>query len=526
MKQTRKILYGFVAVILTASCNFLDVQVSNVATVDSYYRSMDELEDALSGVYATLADNALYGEAMMGRLGLSADLGYEYYKKDAGTVSYYQASISDSKILAYWRALYAGIGRANMLLARIDGLSATGDDLTRREQIRGEALFLRAYYYYMLVKRFDNVPLVLSPIEDVNGREKYVAQSSPRDVYQKIISDMETAAPLVAASSDVDGGWQVNRDAVWGMLARVALNMAGQPVCEESMFLKAASYAKMVMDSGRHSLNPDFSQVFINQSQNIYDISEVLFEVNFWGDNTGIYQTAGTVGRNIGIASSEESPVGYCMGLLRCNPLLWYLYDGADLRRNRTISTFRYAADGSETADGEATIISRKYCAKWRRSEEISSSKSTTCTEINFPILRYSDVLLMYAECYAFHPSGLDRDLALESLNMVRRRGHGVAVDLPSAFDWTGDDEAMKTEIMDERARELAYEMLRKDDLVRWGIFYERMQLGLDNIDGRSSAYQQAAIAAYSSARKRDCVWPVPARELSVNPLLKQNPGW
>lgn len=527
MKKIRKsILSVILAALALSSCGFLDVEVHNVATLDRYYRTMDELEDALSGVYATLADNALYGEAVMGRLGLSADLGYEYYKKDAGTVSYYQASVSDVKITAFWRALYAGIGRANMLLANIDRVSATGETLIRREQIRGEALFLRAYYYYMLVKRFDNVPLVLTPLDDVNTDAKYVVQSTPRQVYTQILADLEAAAPLVSDTPAVEGGWQICRTAVLGMEARVALNMAGQPVCEESMYLKAADCARQVMESGFHALNPAFEQVFINQCRNIYDIREVLFEVNFWGDNTGIYQTAGTVGRNIGIASSEESPVGYCMGLLRCNPLLWHLYDADDVRRDWTISPFRYSDDGSKVMDGETTIISRKYCAKWRREYEVSTSKSTTCTEINFPLLRYSDVLLMYAEAYAFHPAGLDRALALDCLNRVRRRGHGVDVSAPSAFDWNGDDEALRSEIMDERARELAFEMLRKDDLVRWGVFYDRMQEALDNIDGRSSSYQQAAITAYSSVRKRDAVWPVPAREISVNPLLKQNPGW
>ena len=199
MKKIRKhILSGILAMLALASCGFLDVEVHNVATLDRYYRTMDELEDALTGVYATLADNALYGEAVMGRLGLSADLGYEYYKKDAGTVSYYQASISDVKITAFWRALYAGIGRANMLLANIDRVAATDETLVRREQIRGEALFLRAYYYYMLVKRFDNVPLVLTPLDDVNTDAKYVAQSSARQVYTRILADLETAAPLVA----------------------------------------------------------------------------------------------------------------------------------------------------------------------------------------------------------------------------------------------------------------------------------------------------------------------------------------
>ena len=188
MKKIRIHLMALLAVLTTASCGFLDVDVHNVATLDNYYRTMDELEDALNGVYATLADNALYGEAMMGRLGLSADLGYEYYKKDAGTVSYYQASVSDTKINAFWRSLYAGIGRANLLLANIDRVTASDEALVRREQIRGEALFLRAYYYYMLVKRFDNVPLVLTPPSDVNSDEKYVAQSTPREVYNRILA--------------------------------------------------------------------------------------------------------------------------------------------------------------------------------------------------------------------------------------------------------------------------------------------------------------------------------------------------
>lgn len=526
MKKTARIIIAFVAVLAPCSCSFLDVDLHNVASADKYYNTVDELEEALRGVYATLGDNALYGEAMMGRLGLSADIGYEYYKKDAGTVSYYQASVSDVKIAAFWRSLYAGIGRANMLLANIDKVTAAGEDQARRERIRGEALFLRAYYYYMLVKRFGNVPLVLAPIGDINSDAKYVKQSSARDVYTKILEDMESAALLVRPTEDVEGGWQVSRTAVWGMIARVALNMAGEPVKADEMYLKAAEYADKVITSGLHRLNPSFEQVFINQCQNKFDIAEVLFEVNFWGDNSGIWQTAGTVGRNIGIASSEDSPVGYCMGLLRCNPGLWQLYDADDLRRDWTLSPFRYAADGSKDMDGENTILSRKYCAKWRREYEVSKEKSTTNTEINFPVLRYSDVLLMYAEAYAWHPAGLDRDKALDCINQVRRRGHGQPPDAASAYDFAGDDEALKTEIMDERARELAYEMLRKDDLVRWGVFYEKMQAALANIDGSSSSYQQAAIATYSSVRRRDVLWPIPAREISVNPLLEQNPSW
>lgn len=523
----RKIYLILLAALAAASCHILDVELSNVAKEEDYYRTEEQFQHALNGVYAILNEGALYGDSMLGRLGLSSDLGYEYYKKDENTVGYYQASTSDIKISNYWRVLYSGINRANMILKHIDSAPDDVFSAGERARIKGETLFFRAYFYYMLVKRFNDVPLVLKPIDDINGDDKFVRQSPAADVYRQCLADLYEAEELVLPVSQVTEGWQVSSSAVQGIIARVALNMAGNPVGETSMYQVAAEYAKKVMDSNAHSLNPSFQQIFINYCQNIYDIKESILEVNFWGDNTGIYQTAGGVGRINGIAASEDSPIGYSMGVLRCNPYLWYLYDAADLRRDWTMSPFRYNEDGSKKMDdAENPIVSRKYEAKFRREYEVSASKSTTSTEINFPILRYSDVLLMYAEAYACQNSSADQELAYECLNQVRRRGHGVAADVPSEYDYTGDDNGLLSEIQDERARELAYEMLRKDDLTRWGIFYSNMKIAGTYIDGNSSSYQKAANDAYASVRQRDELWPIPAREISVNANLKQNPGW
>ncbi len=517
-----------VVVACSTSCDFLDVELQGAMTEESYYQNVDQLQEALNGVYAVLNDGNLYADAMLGRMGLSADIGYEYYKKDANTVGYYQASTGDTRILGYWRACYQGINRANMLLENLD--KADGAQ-AEKNRIKGEALFLRGYYYYMLVKRFGRVPIVLTTIDDINTAEKFVPQSEVEEVYEQIIADMTTAADLVRTTDKATEGWQVSQTTCWGMLSRVCLNMAGYPANRTEMYAEAARWAKQVIDSGRHALNPSYEQIFINYSQDIFEVKESMFEVNFWGDNEGVYKTAGAVGRNIGIASDENSPIGFCQGMLRVNPYFYYLYEEGDLRRDWTISNFQYSSSGAKTYDAspdEGGIVSRKYCAKFRREYEISDSKNTAYTAINFPILRYSDVLLMYAECYAFDPTSADETLAYEYLNQVRRRGYGLPIETsdPTVDIAVTDQAGLKQVIYDERAREFGYEMLRKDDLTRWGIFYEQMLLAGKNIEGRGSQYQLAAILAYESVRQRDEFWPIPAREMSVNPYLTQNTGW
>ena len=110
----------------------------------------------------------------------------------------------------------------------------------------------------------------------------------------------------------------------------------------------------------------------------------------------------------------------------------------------------------------------------------------------------------------------------------MRRRGYGLPVETPdpTVDIAVTDGETLKQIIMDERAREFGYEMLRKDDLTRWGKLYDQMIYAGKFIEGRSTQYQLAALMAYESVRQRDELWPIPAREISVNPYLDQNTGW
>jgi hypothetical protein len=141
-----------------SSCNLLDVELNGTLQEETYFLTEQHLETSLNGVYATVADGYLYGNYMLGRLGLDADEGYNSYSSDVGSVAQYLAAPSDTKILSYWRKLYEGINKANLLLDNIDKPEM---DSLRRNNIKGQAMFLRAYYYSMLVTRFGDVPLVL-----------------------------------------------------------------------------------------------------------------------------------------------------------------------------------------------------------------------------------------------------------------------------------------------------------------------------------------------------------------------------
>ena len=134
--------------LLASSCSFLDVELQDDMSEDESYSTEANVNMALNGVYATLGEVGLYYNYMLSSMGLSADIGYDNSSKE-NTVGIYDVVPSDSKILTYWRNLYDGINRANLLLANID----KAKDLTaeKKDNIYAQALFLRGYFHFMLV---------------------------------------------------------------------------------------------------------------------------------------------------------------------------------------------------------------------------------------------------------------------------------------------------------------------------------------------------------------------------------------
>lgn len=529
----KKILSIFVIAIFSlCSCSdYLETKPLDFVSSVNYYQTEAELNTALNGVYEQLGNNALYGNLLVGIAQLDGDEGY-YARDNIFTGPFVNNVVpSDPSITASWQACYAGINRANLLLENIG--KATGIAKVNRDAIEGEALFLRAYYHFVLVSNYSDVPLILNSLPNAENTD--IARTAAKQVYDKIIEDMTTAETKVKPINIIGFGGRVSQSAVRGMLARVCLSAAGSPINDTKRYVEARDWAKKVIDDSEagHRLNPDFSQVFINYAQDKYDYKESIWEVEFWGNAASGYVETGRTGSNNGIRTGNEN-IGYAYAFIKTTGILFNKFqkntDGTspDLRRDWSIAPFAYVGATVAKTNYTANQVFQRDCGKFRREYEVVSPKDKDRTPQNFPLLRYSDVLLMFAEAENEVNNG-PTAASYTAINQVRARGYGkllIGATNLTAADLTGlDKTSFLQAIQDERSRELSFESLRKRDLVRWNTYLFVQKQVLADFSNAPATLRFGALA-FRNASARDVVWPIPSREMGLNKLLTQNTGW
>ena len=179
------------------------------------------------------------------------------------------------------------------------------------------------------------------------------------------------------------------------------------------------------MDDGIHALNPDYAQVFINYAQDKYDIKESILEVEFWGNRGDAYTESGYVGYVNG-PFSYNLLTGGGFGGVSVTANYYYKFQTEDLRRDWNIANFKYDATGPSgsktpiTTTSSASLYDRN-AAKFRREYEIVTPKNPFFTPENYPLLRYSDVLLMFAEA-EYEVNNGPTSAAYNAINLVRKR--------------------------------------------------------------------------------------------------------
>jgi len=508
---------------MTGCRKFLDKQPLSTLSPDNYYKTESEVNTALNGVYNILALEAMWGSQIEIRQNASTDESWFSYTSFPTGVFWYNYDPSDAYVLNMWTNCYAGIERANVLLSHLDGASM---DSTKKLAVRGETLFLRAFYFYTLAQYFGDVPLKLTPSASVNNVN--LARTPVKEVYTQVLKDMQEAEGLVL-TADVTGNTErISKSTVQGILARVCLTMAGQPLNDATKYSEALSWAQKVVSSGLHKLDSSYQQIFINECQDIDDWKECIWETGQWGNNSDVNRIGGRIGNENGVKCSSSDPanVGYAYGFISATYKLYHLYDAADTRRDWAISNYTLNASGVKAAISASTFYIRN-CAKWRREYELDKPMNKNYTPTNFPMLRYSDVLLMEAE--AENEVNGPTQTAYDAINQVRRRGHGfgldtvsVIADAPSGL--SKDD--FRKYLQDERARELCFEGLRKPDLIRWGLFLTSMQDQVTEFATRASSTYQYAGQAAGRVSQRHLLYPIPTKEMSLNKSMTQNPGW
>lgn len=533
----KRLLYLLPVLLMLASCKkFLDTKPSDSLSPLNYFSTEAELNTALAGVYDPLGTEDLYGNNIFTFLDACTD--ESFYARSAQTTGtqVYNYDFSDPQILMHWRILYQGIERANLLIANI---AKPVMDETKRKQILAQAQFLRGFYYFQLVSNYGDVPLRITPSTSVNDVE--IARTSTKEVYAQILKDMTDAEANLPASFAIGNPSRISKTIAQGILARVCLFMAGAPLNDATKNAEALAWAQKVVASGEHSLretfnasitNSAFSQIFIDHTQDKYDIKESMWEAEFSGNRTDAYLEAGRVGNTNGIAftpATNFEDTGYCYGFISVTARLYKLYNEADLRRDWAVATYNYNTTTFARTFFTASQIYQRNAGKWRRSYETLKPKNKNFTPTNFPILRYADVLLMLAE--AENQVNGPTSVAYEAINKVRRRGYGlpsstvsVVADLAAGLSKAQFQQA----IQDERSRELCFEGLRRSDLIRWGIFVATMngvgnEIAADPLAGTTYSY---AARGGRNVAPRHLLFPIPASEISVNKKMTQNPGW
>lgn len=524
MKRYINIFLLTICLIAPSCSNILDKDPDFVSP-DNYYNTEDELNKALNGVYNRLIDTwgRMYSKGLFSYFALSDEF---YYKNvSVNSIKVMQMDAADLDIGRFWEVMYEGINRANLLLKNVEGKDL---DSPTKKAIKGEALFLRGYYYFLLTSYFGEVPLKLEPTESAN--DKYLAKSSFRNIYAQIEKDMKEAEELVFDIDHFGYNERITKTGVQAILARVYLKMAGEPLKDETRYEDALTYTNKVIESNLHSLNTSYSQIFINHSQDINDIRECIWEVGMYGNKIGTIDQAGMVGIENGILCPSEN-LGYSGGALQIQGKLYEAYEATDLRRDWNISPYCYVLN-TTTTDVEKKVytsseIYNRNPGKWRREYELGE-KSRSYNSTNFPVIRYSDVLLMKAEAENAVNHGPTSD-AYDAINMVRRRAYGKPVnvadlscDIPSGLD---EVEFLQA-VQDERFRELCFEGIRKLDLIRWGIYVETMNNLANYVNSTAPTAFKYASSAGKNTTARNVVFPIPNTEITVNKLMTQNKGW
>lgn len=433
MKNKYKYFYFlFFLIIFGFGCKkFLDKTPNDTTDKSTFYKNPKDFDLAIRAIYNTL--QTIHNGTGISHWNWGADEGF--FQRSTAVIGSYNLNASSGDYSSIWYALYAGIKEANALLAGIDNNPKSLTD-SLKNLYTGEARFLRGYYYYLLVQLYGGVPIRLKNIETVDS--VYMPRNTIKEVYNQVLDDMRASENLVPDIVKLGYPARVNKSAVRGILARVNLTMAGHPLMETSRYDSVKYWCNKVINDpmAGHALNPSHPQIFVNLAADIYDIKESIWECDFYGNNAStLYNETGVNGCFTGPPSANPT-TGLARGYTGITRKMFTIFptaDAGDMRKWFNIAFFNYAGtgvNGAKTYKGTPSLASGWYAynpGKFRREWETFSPKGGfNSTPINFPILRYADILLMYAE--ADNEINGPTATAIDYVNQIRARAWSTGI--------------------------------------------------------------------------------------------------
>lgn len=475
--------------LLSGCKKYLDQKPITELGPDGVFKDVNGAYQALAGVYSRLVGDQGYGI----RLSLYYPLDNDEMQGPTGNsdndrrdIARYAATSGNAQLEKPFNQLFQGIEYANICIDNIPKMdlykNGSENEKKQLQRMYGEALTLRAQFYFEAIRNWGDLPAHFEPAYALAAANPFPAQVDRDTLYNHIISDLKTASDLVPWRNELgaigdQADERITKGTVKALRARIALFRGGYSLRKDGQMKKTADYLTYyqiakdecndIMNSGQHNLNPSFKGLWKDQVC-AHAVTDPEGELMF--------QASG-----IGLTGAEDTKLGYYngprvnnKGNSSVNPLAtyFYLFDSTDLRRDVTCTPYFVAANGATKIGQQLTsMVDGKYRRDWISNPVIDPASSVQYLGLKWQIIRYADVLLMFAE--AENELNGPTTAAYNAINMVRRRGYGKpintvnpTVDIAAGLSKTDFFKAL----VRERALELGGEGIRKYDLIRWNL--------------------------------------------------------
>lgn len=510
--------------IIITSCNKLTENPNSVIVASQYYKTSNDAQAAVTAIYDALNTDPGGDFPMYGRqLNLLVDNNSDNQNfspsntnpdvRALGTATYVSAN---SRIQKNWQQHYYGISKANVAIDNIATIPIQAfSDTTLKPRLIREAEFLRALFYFNLVRLFGDVPLILHDASNPNvniDSLSNIKRTPKAAVYAQIIADLTDATNLPGTYDAADIG-RATGGAAHALLAKVYVSLKDWPdaLTQLKEVLTAGTFAGATGTYG-YDMFPNFRDAFQKATKNgIEHIFSAQFATGLGAPNTTQYLSESLTSFNTGVFPID------CIS----DSSVIQIFDDSDRREAVSFYTEQYDAQ-----TGDTVYYNNAYTPYLNKFVDYSLTPLApqSTSGINYPIIRYSEILLLYAEVLNEINGGPTTD-GYTAINLVRARAHGRYLSGGNYTDHTYDltpalsQSNFRDSVFLERRKEFIQEGQRWFDLVREGIN--------PNTGNPYLVDALKPIAAKTAGvNANDTIYPIPAVEIQTNPNLTQNAGW
>ena len=499
MKLKNILVIGLTSLAL-ASCNdFLDVESPSSYSEEFVFSQKTEINRALNGVYASILVNDLYGKAFQRTFILNSDVEMMISSTNVATHNSYARFDCDdqgSEINKYWQAAYKAIEDANRFIYNLENSPLYNEEDAEIMQMMGEAKCIRAMVYHDMVVMFGDIPFTFRPASQLGG-DYVIPIMDRKEIQDNLINDLKAIAPKMSSSASVTVE-RASQEFAYALIARIALTAGGyslhpdknnpksygvmsRPENYQDYYRIAKEYTNLVISSGSHSLGTSYKDVFLKESNfELISKGDPIFEIPFAKESTGetgniqgptsTANEGQTLGKNVWGAADGNG---------RLNAFYRYSFDEKDKRRDFVNGLWYYGNSTNNVSQdsclirSDYTVHNNKWSKLWANAGQFLNTSSGS-TGINFPYMRYADVLLMNAE--AINELEGPTKEAQESLRQVRSRAFDDqgAVNTYVTNAASSKEKFLQT-VLDERKWEFAGENIRWRDLVRNNLYSQEV---------------------------------------------------